>query len=132
MRCAVWFYHLGLPNVQFELPYESQSPVLRERVKYETKQDILDEVFRIIKEANERGYDTGQSLYHQIPFFADPMFIISGWCWNMISDYYTIKKYNIPLASSLDDIDAWTLDSFNVIDEEINNVMKFSEKKNGS
>ena len=60
------------------------------------------------------------------------MFIISGWCWNMISDYYTIKKYNIPLASSLDDIDAWTLDSFNVIDEEINNVMKFSEKKNGS
>ena len=118
--------------MQFSLPYESQSPVLRKRIKYESKQDILDEVSMIIKEANERRYDIGQSLYYQIPFFANPVYIISEWCWDMISDYYTVKRYNIPLANSLDNVDIWMLDSFNVIENEVNKVKEFQRKNNGS
>ena len=118
--------------MQFELPYESQSPVLRKRLKYESEQDVLDEVCRIIDESNERGYEIGQSLYHQIPFFADPKSIISEWCWTMISDFYSIRKYNIPLSDSLDNVDSWTLDCFNVIESEINNISEFQRKNNGS
>ena len=68
---------VGLPNISFDLPYRSRSPVLFETVEYETKQDILDEVYRVLEEADERGYDIGQSLYYQLPFFCSPAFIIS-------------------------------------------------------
>ena len=113
------------------MPYESQSPVLRKKIKYETKKDILDEVQRIINESNKKGFDIGQSLYLQIPFFCNPSFIISDWCFQMISDYFSIKRFNIPLAKNLDSVDAWTLDCFNVIDDEIQKIKKYEANKNG-
>tara|TARA_R100001163_G_scaffold40763_1_gene30866 strand:- start:6825 stop:7223 length:399 start_codon:yes stop_codon:yes gene_type:complete len=132
LRCAVWFSTYGLSNNQLELPYESQSPVLRKKVKYETKEDVIDEIQRVINESIERGYDIGQSLYFQMPFFCNPSFIISDWCWQMIADYFSIKKFNIPLANNLDSVDAWTLDCFNIIDDEVEKIKKFEVGKNGS
>ena len=131
MRCAVWFSSYGISSNKLELPYESQSPVLRKKIKYETKKDILDEVQRIINESNKKGFDIGQSLYLQIPFFCNPSFIISDWCFQMISDYFSIKRFNIPLAKNLDSVDAWTLDCFNVIDDEIQKIKKYEANKNG-
>ena len=132
MRCAVWFSTYGLSNNHLELPYESQSPVSGKRVKFETQEDIMDEIQIIIKESTEKGYDIGQSLYFQMPFFCNPSFIISDWCWQMITDYFSIKNFNIPLANNLDSVDAWTLDCFNIIDDELRKIKNFEVNKNGS
>ena len=133
MRCAVWFSYYGLPNIQLDLPYDSQSPVLFERVTYETKQDILNEVYRVLEQSNNRGYNIGQSLYYQLPFFCSPSFIISDWCWQMLGDYYIVKKFNVPAATDIDSADAFTLDCFNIIEEEMNYITAHERtKKNGN
>ncbi len=132
MRCAVWFSNYGLPNISFDLPYRSRSPVLFETVEYETKQDILDEVYRVLEEADERGYDIGQSLYYQLPFFCSPAFIISDWCWDMLTDYFTVTKFNVPLARDLDSLDPWRLDCFSIIESEIQKITAHERGKNGN
>ena len=132
MRCAVWFSTYGLSSNAFTLPYDSQSPVSKKRVQYRTKKDILGEIQMVIEESNEQGFDIGQSLYFQMPLFCNPPFFVSEWCWQMISDYFSIKRFNIPLARDLDSVDAWTLDCFNVIDDEVEKIKKFEVNKNGS
>lgn len=129
MRCAVWFAVLGLPNVTFDLPYSTRSPVLSTKVRYETLGDVLEEIERVINEAEERNYKLGESLYYQMPFFCDPSKIISDWCWDMITDYNLIKQYNIPLSSDLNSIDVFTLDCFNIISEEIKNIEAHKRSK---
>tara|TARA_A100001391_G_scaffold172967_1_gene134654 strand:- start:33 stop:284 length:252 start_codon:yes stop_codon:yes gene_type:complete len=81
LRTAVWFSNYGVPENRFELPYDAQSPTLFERVRFENKQDIIDEVYRIINESTEKGFDVGQSMFYQLPFFCNPSIVISDWCW---------------------------------------------------
>lgn len=50
----------------------------------------------------------------------------------MIEDFYLVKNYNVPLASELDNIDAWTSDNFLIIENELNSIKKHREKLNGS
>ena len=132
MRVAVWFSNYGLPNNKFELPYIAQSPVLLKKIEYETDQDVLQEINRVIEESNIRGYDIGKSLYFQMPFFCNPSFIISDWCWDMLTDYFTVTKFNVPLARDLDSLDPWRLDCFSIIENEIQKISNHERKKNGS
>jgi hypothetical protein len=92
----------------------------------------LDEVYRVLEEADERGYDIGQSLYYQLPFFCSPAFIISDWCWDMLTDYFTVTKFNVPLARDLDLLDPWRLDCFSIIESEIQKITAHERGKNGN
>jgi hypothetical protein len=130
LRAAVWFSNYGMPTTRFELPYKSQSPTLFKKLDYLCEEDLLDEIYRIIEEANKKKFSLGQSLYHQLPFFCDPQRIISDWCWDMITDYFTIKKYNVPLATSLEEVNPYIIDCFSVIDNELNKISIY-EKENG-
>jgi len=65
-----------------------------------------------------------------MPFFCDPVFIIKNWCLSMIDDYTVSKTYNIPIAKNLDDTDAFTIDCFKVIEQELYNI-KIHEANNG-
>lgn len=132
MRVAVWFSNYGLPNNKFELPYIAQSPVLLKKIEYETDQDVLQEINRVIEESNIRGYDIGKSLYFQMPFFCNPIEYISQWCWDAITDYFIVKKFNTPLATSIDNVNIWLVDCFSVIEQELNNISVYEKVKNGS
>jgi len=48
----------------------------------------------------------------------------------MIDDYTVSKTYNIPIAKNLDDTDAFTIDCFKVIEQELYNI-KIHEANNG-
>ncbi len=132
MRSAVWFSNYGLPNVSFELPYTAQSPVSGKKVVYESERDIYTEVSKLLDQTKGKSYSIGQSLYYQLPFFCDPSFIISQWCWDMITDYFSVKKFNIPLSKDLDSLDPWMLDCFSIIENELNNITLHEREKNGS
>lgn len=132
MRTAVWFSNYGVPENRFELPYDAQSPTLFERVRFEDKQDIIDEVYRIINESTEKGFDVGQSMFYQLPFFCNPSIVISDWCWHMITDYFSVTKFNVPISKDLDSMDAWMMDCFTVIENEIQKISNHERKKNGS
>ena len=130
MRAAVWFSYKGLPDTNFDLPYQSRSPVLGKIIKYETNKDILQEVYRVLDEKGTQKFGIGQSLFYQIPFFCNPSIILSEWCWEMINDYYLVTKYNIPLGEDLDSIIVWRADWFSVIESELNNINIHERDKN--
>ena len=132
MRCAVWYSNYGFPKTNFQLPYKAKSPTLYKKVYFETKKDIIDEIYRIVNEAKNKGFDIGESLFYQIPFFCDPNFLISNWCIDMITDYFTVKKYNVPLANCLHDVDPYIIDCFSIIDSELKNIANHEKKKNRS
>ena len=132
MRCAVWYSNYGFSETRFEFPYKAQSPTLYKKVVYETKKDVMAEVYRIIQESKNKGFDIGQSLYHQIPFFCNPKSIISQWCLDMITDYFTVKKYHVPIATSINTVNPYIIDCFSIIDDEITKINKYESTKNGS
>lgn len=120
-----------MPDVPYKtLPYTTQSPTLYERLEYTTIDDILEEVDRILAEPQTIKFGVGQSLYYQIPLFADPEKLIPEWCWDMLEDYNLVRKFNVSLGN-LDDISAWRSDCFTLIENEIMNCTKHEQKKDG-
>ncbi len=63
-----------------------------------------------------------------MPFFCDASFVIKDWCIQMIDDYTVAKSFNIPVAKNLDDADAWRIDCFKVVEQELQNI-KIHEAK---
>lgn len=119
---------MGIPRTGLLLPYTAQSPTLFKRVEFKTERDIDDEIDRILSEPATQKHGVGQSMYFQLPFFCNPDEQIPEWCWNMIDDYYTITEYNIPISKTLDDANAWMLDCFSVIKDEINKINIYRSK----
>ena len=101
-------------------------------VEYKNKGDLFDEIDRILSEETTQKFGVGQSLYYQLPFFCEPSIVIPDWCWNMIEDYYLIKNYNIPLSRDLASADVWIIDSFLIIENELNNIKKHKANSDGS
>ena len=119
-----------MPDFPYKsLPYTSQSPTLYKSVKYETIDDLLEEIDRILVEPQTIKFGVGQSLFYQIPLFADPNLLIPEWCWDMLEDYNLVKKFNVSLGT-LDELPAWRTDCFALIENEIMNCTKH-ENKNG-
>jgi hypothetical protein len=50
----------------------------------------------------------------------------------MITDYFTVTKFHIPLARDLDSLNPWQLDCFLVIENEITNITTHEREKNGN
>ena len=132
MRTALWFSSFGIPRTGLLLPYTAQSPSFFKRIEYKTRKDVYDEIYRLLSEPNILKHGIGQSLYYQLPFFCNPIEYLSDWCFDMIQDYHLVNNYNIPLSDSLNNVDAWKLDCFNVIESELNNIKSYRAKQNGN
>ena len=113
-------------NGQFR-PYSARSPVNNKRRRYESVEDILNEV-DLLEEQNKK-WPTGQYLYLLVPLFADINYLIDPWMWDMISEYNYVTRFNVSLGN-LDDVSAHRLDCFTIIENELNNISKY-EKENG-
>jgi len=113
-------------NGQFR-PYSARSPVNNKRRRYESVEDILNEV-DLLEEQNKK-WPTGQYLYLLVPLFADINYLIDPWMWEMIQEYNYITRFNVSLGN-LDDVSAHRLDCFTIIENELNNIAKY-EKENG-
>lgn len=125
MRLSVWCAILGTPDSPFKLPYDAQSPSLLSNIRFETIDEIQEEVDRLILEAENNNYSVARSLYLQCPLFADIRQFSRKWHIDMINDYWAVKTFNIPIAPSLDKINVSTLDSLMIIEQEINDIQKY-------
>ena len=73
-------------------------------------------------------FGIGQTLYYELPFFANPFSLIKQWCWDILEDYKLVTKFNIPIASNIDDISVFRSDCFSIIDHEIENINNHKAK----
>ena len=120
------------PNVATrDFPYFAQSPTLYKKNEYSSIDDLKDEIHRILQESATKKFGYGQSIYYQSILFCNPYLLIPEWCWEMLEDYNACKKYNIPLAKSLDEAPAWKLDCFDIIENEMMLCGKHIQEKNG-
>jgi len=121
-----WFFFFGVPDSTFPPELESgdsyiaQSPTLSNypKVEYDTE-EIWNEVERIVKECEGKKFTIGQNLYYQIPFFCNPRILYRPEFAKYLSQYQMITDFNIPIADSIDKVDAKTWRMMQIIKTEL-------------
>jgi len=72
----------------------------------------------------------GNLLYDLVPLFASPTLFFESWMVEIMNEYHWIKNWNIS-PGNLDDISAFRLDCWTIIENELNQINKNESKKNG-
>ena len=105
------------------------SPSLRQRIKFDSLDDVYDEIERLYDEAKDKGFDLGESLYTQVPFFTDIYLLVQQKYQDRIKEYNFCKTFSCPPSQSLDKTPAHIIDDFIILDQEFNNYSN-KEKPN--
>tara|TARA_R110002012_G_scaffold157726_1_gene318966 strand:- start:1891 stop:2280 length:390 start_codon:yes stop_codon:yes gene_type:complete len=127
----VTYYNLEAIDRFSEFPYKAQSPISTKFKEFKNEADIWKEVEAIAELANTSKTRTmGNLLYDLVPLFASPPFFIQDWMVDIMNEYHWIKDWNIS-PGNLDDISAFRLDCWTIIENELNQINKNESKKNG-
>ncbi len=133
MSFFVWASYYKLePIERFEkFPYKAQSPLTVKLKEFKNGANIWEEVEAISELAKTSKTRTiGQLLYDLVPLFASPSFFNSNWMFDIMNEYHWIKNWNIS-PGNLDDVSAFRLDCWTIIDNEMNKIEEQERKKNG-
>ena len=133
MSFFVWASYYKLEPIERfqEFPYKAQSPLTAKFRLFENEANIWEEVEAISELAKTSKTRTiGQLLYDLVPLFASPNFFVNNWMFDIINEYHWIKNWNIS-PGNLDDVSAFRLDCWTIIDNEMNKIEEQERKKNG-
>ena len=133
MSFFVWatYYNLEPIDRFLEFPYKAQSPTSTEIKEFKNEANIWEEVEAIAELAKTSKTRTvGQLLYDLVPLFASPSFLLKNWMVDIMNEYHWIKNWNIS-PGVLDDVSAFRLDCWTLIENELNQINKNESKKNG-
>ena len=133
MSFFVWATYYSLEPVErFEsFPYNAQSPISLKYKEFKNEANIWEEVEAIAELAKTSKTRTmGHLLYDLVPLFASPSFFINNWMVDIMNEYHWIKNWNIS-PGTLDDISAFRLDCWTIIENELNQINRNESKKNG-
>ena len=133
MSFFVWATYYSLEPVErFEsFPYNAQSPISLKYKEFKNEANIWEEVEAIVELAKTSKTRTmGHLLYDLVPLFASPSFFIKNWMVDIMNEYHWIKNWNIS-PGTLDDISAFRLDCWTIIENELNQINRNESKKNG-
>ena len=134
MSFFVWASYYKLePIERFEkFPYKAQSPLTTKWKNLKNEADIWEEVEAISELAKTSKTRTiGQLLYDLVPLFASPNLLVSDWMLDMMNEYHWVKNWNIS-PGNLDDVSAFRLDCWTIIENELNQINKNESIKNES
>ena len=71
----------------------------------------------------------GQLLYDLVPLFASPDFFTKDWMLDIMNEYHWIKNWNVS-PGNLDNISAFRLDCWSIVENEFNQINKSESQKN--
>ena len=129
---SVWwgFYSSTQFVSPYSLPYNEVSPVDYKKREYGTEEDIWEEVGRIIEVNNRTSRTIGQDMYHLVPLFTNPMYIIEDWHLEVINEFNIVQNFNVSLGV-LDEVLNDRLNCFSIIQREYNAIKDIEGNKNG-
>ena len=108
----------GLPN---EFPYDAVNPMTTKIQTFESIEDVYVTLEECYDKCVEKGYNRlGEALYNQALFMVNDVLLLDGKIQNDIKAYRYCKNFNCPPYPSLQETPIKTIDSFMIIDEEIN------------
>ena len=133
MSLFIWFNYYGIDQVeQFEkFPYKAQSPLTQEYINFLEEADIWKEVEAIAELAETSKTRTmGQLLFDLVPLFASPSRLFRSWMVDIVNEYHWIKNWNVS-PGNLDDVSAFRLDCWTIIENEMNQIKNLEREKHG-
>jgi hypothetical protein len=129
----VWASYYNLEPIErfSKLPYNAQSPISLKYKEFKNEANIWEEVEAISELAKtSKSRTMGHLLYDLAPLFASPSFFFEDWMADIMNEYHWIKNWNIS-PGILDDISAFRLDCWTIIENELNQINKHESKDNG-
>jgi len=107
-------------------PYECQSPTLNKKITYD-EDELWREIDRILAEDERGKFTPGANLYHNLVLCADASYFLDSETNMILEEYMAMKRFNIPLAASIDEVEYNRLVVFSAIDEEYNACIKVDQ-----
>ena len=130
-RVATWMSYKNQPSRNLTFPYKAKSPSLKKSITYDEK-ELWREIDRLLSKDSDGKYTPGALLYHSLVFCADASYFLNHETLITIEEYMTMKRFNIPLATTLDNTNYHQAVIFSAIDEEFNALQQEEiKKKNG-
>ena len=133
MSFFVWASYYNLEPIERfnKLPYNAQSPISLKYKEFKNEANIWEEVEAISELAKtSKSRTMGHLLYDLAPLFASTSFFFEDWMADIMNEYHWIKNWNIS-PGILDDISAFRLDCWTIIENELNQINKHESKDNG-
>ena len=107
----------SLPN---KFPYEAMNPMSARKQTFNSIDDVYIVLNKCLDKCVEKGFDKlGEALYKQSLFIVNDVLLIDQEMQNLIKKYQFCKKFNCPPYPSLQDTPASLVESFMIIDDEI-------------
>ena len=122
-RIGLWCSIKSAKPNDFNFPYTAISPTLGKPVTY-TEDELWNEIDRIMAEDPERKFSLGQQCYYNLIHCANPAYFLTDEVIIALEEYMTMKRFNIPFASNIDDAVYHRLVIFSAIDDEYNKAIK--------
>jgi len=130
-RVAVWMSYKNQPTRNLAFPYTAQSPTLKKNITY-TEDELWAEIGRIVEQDSDGKFTLGAALYYSLVFCADSTYFLTPETIFALEEYMAMKRFNLPLATTIDNADYHRLVIFSAIDEEFNALQSEDmKKKNG-
>tara|TARA_R100000329_G_scaffold150370_1_gene143112 strand:+ start:401 stop:784 length:384 start_codon:yes stop_codon:yes gene_type:complete len=104
-------------------PYRASSPTLGRMITYD-ENELWNEIDRILAEDSENKFSMGQQCYYNIIHCANPGYFLTQEVTMALEEYMAVKRFNIPLATSIDEANYHRLVTFSCIDDEYNKAIK--------
>ena len=128
-RVATWMLYKQQTSRNLVFPYKAKSPTLKKMVTY-TEEELWKEIDRIQNEDKTGKFTPGTNLYYNLVLCADSSYFCTPETNFTLEEYMSIKRFNLPLARSIDEADYQRLVIFSAIDEEYNAILNEEAKKN--
>ena len=97
--------------------------------EYKSITDIYDEIIRLYDEAEDKGFNVGESIYTQSFFFADHSLLIDSSMQNRIKEYQFCKTFSCAPYPTLQETPAQLIDDFFIIESEYNHCVNKKRKE---
>ena len=114
----------GLQNkhsLPSEFPYDAINPMTAQTQTFNSMDDVYKTLEECYEKCVEKGYSRlGEALYSQSLFVVNDILLLNIKMQEMIKNYKFCKSFNCSPAKSLNDTPIKIIDSFMIIDEEIN------------
>ena len=99
-------------------PYKTFSPLTGKIVKYNSIDDVWNELEKVYDNTKDKGFNIGEALYTHSNFIVNNSILVDAECQKLINEYYYSKLSNTPPYSSIQDTPKEYMDKYIIIDNE--------------
>ena len=115
------YYQIATRGLTF--PYQCKSPTLHKKITYD-ENELWNEIDRILKESENSKFTIGTNLYHNLLLCADSSYFTDSETYILIEEFMAMKRFNIPLASNIDEADYERVVIHSAIDDEYQAILR--------